>query len=95
MKATISSTANVESINISIYLFGSFISNTDGNDIDLLLIYNIPDLYESNKFVCTIKSKIHNAIFPIFQLPIHFTTLHVDEIKDLKTIDITNYIKLL
>lgn len=60
---------------IKVVLFGSFLNKDKYNDIDILLVYkDIP--FSSVK---ELKSKIFLALQDEFTVPVHFTTLRLEE----------------
>ena len=67
-------------LEVSIYLFGSFMSGEKSNDIDLLIVYN-------NGFYAQIKELKKVVSLQLqrkYNIPIHFTTLTKEEFECLE-----------
>ena len=62
-------------LEIRIILFGSFIYAEKYNDIDILLLYDKLEFY----YVKACKLRISQELQRVYKVPIHFTTLTVDE----------------
>lgn len=86
---------NVEKINISIYLFGSFVYNMEANDIDILVTYDAKNIHGNYQLLRTLKYNVSNSILSNFNLPVHFTTLSLKEVNEFLGKDRTYYIPLL
>lgn len=61
-----------------VYLFGSSLTNTFPNDIDLLLVYSV----DNKDIVVKDLDRIITVLFDYFQIPIDITALSHDELSD-------------
>lgn len=69
-----------EAIKADVILIGSFQRTVNANDIDLILIYKIPD-YEKIK---ELKNILARAAYERFNISVHYTTLSKSEYEEMK-----------
>jgi predicted nucleotidyltransferase len=69
-----------ESVKADVILIGSFQCTVYANDIDLILIYKIPD-YEKIK---ELKKILARAVYEKFKILVHYTTLSKSEYEEMK-----------
>jgi predicted nucleotidyltransferase len=74
-------------LDISIYLFGSFLKKRQSNDIDLLIIFNCIAF----KKVKEIKKNISYKLQDVFGIPVHFTTLSRGELIETSGMNIEKF----
>lgn len=88
---------DIDDLELSIYLFGSFSKMIDANDIDIVIVYNAQDMITATRKILLIKDRFHRVILSKFKLPTHFTTLSKEEVKefeerkDINLIDLYEY----
>ncbi|WP_408605970.1 nucleotidyltransferase domain-containing protein [Anaerosporobacter mobilis] len=85
---------NIDDIDVSIYLFGSFIYKEQANDIDILILYDSGKLKRNYQLIFSIKNKVGTFLQFQYNLPIHFTTLSYNELNECSSIKIGEYILL-
>ena len=74
-----------------VYLFGSSLTNTFPNDIDILLVYSV----DNKDIIVKDLDGIVSVLFDHFQIPIDITALSHDELSDCGFLEkIKTYIRI-